>query len=77
MGAPTSPDRADRSIVFYLAALFVAIFVAAGLYYLVPGIGHLFFQESTPTAHFKIAAVFFVLAILGLIVARLTRPSTT
>lgn len=77
--APESPtnDRQGNAPVFYLAIVFVALAVAAGLYFLIPGVPHPFYNESTdPHAHFTIAAVLFVVAVVGLVVARITRPGT-
>jgi uncharacterized membrane protein HdeD (DUF308 family) len=73
------PSRTGNGFIYYVALTFVAVCVVGGLFYLIPGVYHPF---STDTAtqhyrHWKIAVAFFVVAIVGLFLARVTKPNTT
>jgi hypothetical protein len=60
----------------FIGAIIVAILaVIAGIYYLIPGVYHPL--ASPPTAqHIKHALLFFIIAVLCVIGALVTRPKT-
>jgi predicted membrane channel-forming protein YqfA (hemolysin III family) len=75
--ANTSPPKpAGQPIIFTLALIFVTACVAGGIYYLLPGFVHPFTTDDSRFhyAHARFAIGFFVLAALGLILLRITRP---
>jgi|GEM_PF-1602780 len=77
MSQNSSPVRGGNAFVFYVAIIFVAACVAAGLFYLFPNVYHPF-SSDTATQHYKHikhALIFFTAAIIGMGVARLVRPS--
>lgn len=74
---PTS--RSGNGFIYYVAIVFVVACVLGGLFYLIPGVYHPF-STDTATAHYrhwKISGAFFVLAIIGLFIARVSKPNTT
>lgn len=69
--------RTGNPVIFACAVVFVIISVALGIFYLLPGFYHPFTSDTaTQTyAHLSYAVGIFVVAILGMVVMRLTRPA--
>jgi hypothetical protein len=64
---------AKNPALFYGAIAVAIIGILLGVYYLIPGVYHPL--ASPPTvAHYKHAALFFVLGVIGIIGAFATRP---
>ena len=64
---------AKNPALFYGAIAVAVIGILLGVYYLIPGVYHPL--ASPPTvAHYKHAALFFVLGVIGIIAAFATRP---
>ncbi len=76
MAKTSPPQPSGQPAVFIIAILFVALTVLGGIYYLLPGFQHPFTTDTATDhfAHAKFAVGFFVLAALGLILVRVTRP---
>lgn len=55
---------------YLVGALLAAVCLAAGVYYLVPGINHILVFERPTERHIKHALVFFGLAAIALVGAR-------
>ena len=68
--------RLGNVFVFLTAIVFVAVCVIGGIFYLLPGFVHPFTPDTPDLhyAHLTIAVGFFLAAVLGLIVMRLSRP---
>jgi hypothetical protein len=61
--------------LFYGAIAVAVIGILLGVYYLIPGVYHpLTFSGLATSAHYKHAAVFFVLGVIGVVGALVTRP---
>ena len=61
--------------IFYGAIVFAIIGVILAVFYAIPGVSHpLVFSGSPMSAHYKHAALFAVLAIIGIIGAVVSRP---
>ena len=59
--------------LFYGAILLVVIGIVGGIYYVVPSITHVL--ATPPTGpHYKHAALFFVLAVIGVVTVLVSRP---
>ena len=68
----------NNSGLFYWAIAVAIVGVLLCIYYLIPGVTHvLTFSGSPLSAHYKHAALFGVLAVLGIIGALVTRPKAT
>jgi hypothetical protein len=79
MASEPSARRGGNAFLFYLGIIFVALCVAGGIYYLLPGVYHPF-STDTATQHYAHAipaAILFVLAVLGLLVVRANRPPSS
>ncbi|HET8907758.1 MAG TPA: hypothetical protein VFN11_12425 [Ktedonobacterales bacterium] len=57
------------SVAYTIGAIVFVVCVAIGVYYLIPGIHHVFADPPTAT-HIKHAVVFFALGVVALIGAR-------
>jgi hypothetical protein len=79
MASEPSARRGGNAFLFYLGIIFVALCVAGGIYYLLPGVYHPFSTDTTSQhyAHATQAGALFVLAVLGLIVVRANRPPSS
>ncbi len=64
---------AKNPALFYGAIAVAIIGILLGVYYLIPGIYHPLAYPPT-IAHYKHAALFFVLGVIGIITALVTRP---
>jgi hypothetical protein len=76
MASDPSARRTGNPVLFFGSIIFVAICAAGGLFYLLPQFVHPFTADTVAvhTPHVTIAAAFFVVAVLGLIVVRANRP---
>ena len=66
---------AKNPALFYGAIAVAVIGILLGVYYLIPGVYHPLANPPT-VAHYKHAALFFVLGVIGIIAAFVTRPKT-
>ncbi len=61
--------------LFYGALAVAVIGILLGVYYIIPGVWHpLTFSGLATSAHYKHAALFFVLGVIGIVGALVTRP---
>jgi len=69
--------RSGNAVLFYVASLIVLLGAAGGVFYLIPGIYHPFTSDTATVsyAHVKHALAFTAVAILGLVIARVVRPT--
>ena len=68
---------AKSPALFYGAIAVAVIGILLGVFYLIPGVYHPLVFSGLPTsAHYKHAALFFVLGVIGVIGAFVTRPKT-
>ncbi len=64
--------------LFYGALAVAVIGILLGVYYIIPGVWHpLTFSGLATSAHYKHAALFFVLGVIGIVGALVTRPKAT
>lgn len=64
--------------LFYGAIAVAVIGILLGVYYIIPGVWHpLTFSGLATSAHYKHAALFFVLGVIGIVGALVTRPKAT
>jgi len=77
--AKQKPQRSGNGVIYYTAIVIVALCVAIGLYYLIPGVYHPFSTDTASQhfAHVKTSLGFFVGAVVFLGIARFTKPNTT
>ncbi len=64
---------AKNPALFYGAIAVAVIGILLGVYYLIPGVYHPL-ANPPAVAHYKHAALFFVLGVIGIIGAFVTRP---
>ncbi len=78
MSTNPAPRSSGNSFLFYCALLIVVLLVAAGLYYLIPGLYHPFTSDTSASTHAHLIPAFglFVAALVFLILARFVRPAT-
>jgi hypothetical protein len=76
MASDPSARRTGNPVIFFGAIIFVALCAAAGLFYLLPQFVHPFTPDTVAAhyPHVTIAAGCFIVALLGLIVVRASRP---
>ncbi len=76
MARDPTARRGGNGFLYFLGIILVAIFVAGGIYYLLPGFYHPFTSDTSSQhyAHAIPAAISFVLAVLCLVVVRANRP---
>ncbi len=68
---------AKNPALFYGAIAVAVISILLGVFYLIPGVYHPLTLSGLPTSpHYKHAALFFVLGVIGIIGAFVTRPKT-
>jgi hypothetical protein len=67
----------NNSGLFFGAIAVAIIGVLLCVYYLIPGVNHLLVSGSPLAAHYKHAAAFAALAVIGIIGALVTRPKAT
>jgi hypothetical protein len=61
--------------LFYGAIAVAIIGILLGVFYLIPGVWHPLTLSGLPSSpHYKHAALFFVLGVIGIIGALVTRP---
>jgi hypothetical protein len=61
--------------LFYGAIVVAIVGILLGVYYLIPGVYHPLTFSGLPTsAHYKHAALFFVIGVIGIIGALVSRP---
>ena len=62
---------------FYLSILLALLFAGLGVYYLIPGVYHVFSSDTVNEthAHLTDAAVCLVLAVVAVVTGRFTRPT--
>ncbi len=67
-----------KNPTLFYGAIAVAIIAAVlAVYYLIPGVYHPLTFSGLPTsAHYKHAALFFVIAVIAIVGALVTRPKT-
>jgi hypothetical protein len=61
----------NNSALFFGGILVAILGIALGVFFLIPGVNHVIADSST---HVKHATGFFVIGVLGLIVALVNRP---
>ena len=68
-----------KNSTLFFGAIAVAIIAAVlAVYYLIPGVYHpLTFSGLATSAHYKHAALFFVIAVIAIVGALVTRPKTS
>ena len=68
-----------KNPALFIGAIVVAVIaLGLGIFYLVPGVTHPFTFSGTPTSsHYTHAIVFFIVAVLLVLVALVNRPKAT
>lgn len=65
------------SAAYYLAVVVALVFAFLGLYYLLPDVYHPLSADTVlhTTPHLTVAAIFFAVTVLTLILGRMVRPT--